>query len=88
MSSRYPNGVYHPKCGKRFPDNNTVGHCSSCCENFSGLGAFDQHHFKHNGKVLCTDPASSGDKLWWLDDKDVWHHGVRLTEEQKKEIWG
>lgn len=78
----------HPACGTRYAANNTVGHCSGCCRTFSGIGAFDKHQFHLDGKLLCSDPSASGSDKWWLDEDEVWHWGPRLTEEQKKEIWG
>lgn len=78
--------VLHPKCGKRFANAASVGHCAECCETFVGLGAYDKHLSRDDaGKYTHRDPAVEG--LWWLDDRGYWHHGPRLTEAQKAELF-
>jgi hypothetical protein len=72
MSSNYPDGVLHPKCGKRFPDTPRTGHCSGCCETFYGIAAFDEHQRRGDaGRVQCLAPAE-GDQ-WHRDELDRWH---------------
>ena len=34
--------IVHPKCGKKYPANNTHGHCSRCHETFVGVTAFEE----------------------------------------------
>lgn len=77
--------VYHPKCDSRFwAAGNRSGHCAQCCDTYYGITAFDKHQRLVDGKVVC---ARTG-PLWWQDDKGSWHHGERLTEEKKRELWG
>jgi hypothetical protein len=86
------NGILHPECGTRFPASERTGHCGNCCRTFYGLAAFDQHQSVTDGSVRCSDPsadtvtAKGEPKPWWLDDKDRWHYGERLTEEQKQKM--
>ena len=70
--------VLHPKCGKRFRNSNTEGHCSVCCETFIGLECFDQH--RRAGR--CILPVD-GTGLWWRDDEGRWHYGKRMSDEAK-----
>ena len=75
---------YHPKCGKRFPGGNQAGHCAACCETFIGLGAFEAH------RVGTHTPDTRRCELQpdhWQDERGYWHHGQRLTEEQKAKLW-
>lgn len=75
------------KCGKRMP--NSAYHCSTCHESFSGLTAWDAH--RADGECQWTeslDPYTTGPKEFWRDEKGVFHLGRKLTDEEKKEIWG
>lgn len=78
-----PATAVHPKCGARFPANDSTGHCAKCCRTFYGLAAFDQHQTRDGGTVTCNDPAES-DGPWWLDEDGRWHYGHRMTEEVKQ----
>jgi len=78
--------VTHPKCGKQFANAASVGHCAVCCETFVGQGAYDKHLTRtEKGNYFHRAPAEVG--LWWLDERGYWHHGTRLTEEQKAELF-
>lgn len=78
--------VTHPKCGKQFANAASVGHCGECCETFVGNGAFDKHFSRDaEGRYTHRQPVEEG--LWWLDERGYWHHGTRLTEEQKAELF-
>lgn len=70
--------VYHPRCNKSWPNSDTVGHCAACCETFYGLEAFDKHR---RGGVCKTSDAK-----FWQDDKGWWHHGKRMSEEQREKL--
>lgn len=82
-------GILHPKCGQRFADSERTGHCATCCQTFFGLAAFDQHlNRDETGEYWHTVPNNGVDK-WWLDDKGRWHHGEKMTDEQKIALgWG
>ena len=71
--------VLHPKCGKTYTNNNTVGHCAACCETFFGLRAFD----KHRRGAMCN---VTNDALFWLDDRGRWHWGERMSDEDKARV--
>lgn len=76
----------HPKCGKSYPGGDGAGHCAVCCETFIGLGAFDKHFSRNeDGSYFHRTPLEVD--LWWKDTRGYWHHGQRLTEEQRKELW-
>jgi hypothetical protein len=72
------NGVLHPKCGLRFANNNTEGHCAACCETFIGLRAFD----KHRRGGFCNELVD-GEHGFWQDDQRRWHWGPRMSPEVK-----
>ena len=78
----------HPKCGKTFPDGSRSGHCSGCCETFIGLGAFEQHRDGDHAVRRFCKTLTDGEGGFWLDDRGYWHHGEKLTEEQKASMWG
>lgn len=74
----------HGQCGKTWlQKGNKSGHCSGCHVTFYGSTTFDRH--RRNG--TCLDPNTL-DGPWWTDDDGQWHYGERLTDEQKKEMWG
>lgn len=79
MAGLIVNDVLHPKCGKRWTNNDTVGHCSACCETFYGLKAFEKH--RRGGSCF-----SRADKLFWQDDKERWHYGERMSDEDKARV--
>lgn len=79
-----PATAVHPKCGTRFPSNDSTGHCAKCCRTFYGLTAFDQHQTAVDGAVTCTDPDTETGKPWWLDEDGRWHYGERMTEQAKQ----
>lgn len=74
----------HPKCGKTYPGGDGHGHCGSCCETFAGQGAFDAHRVGEHGEDRRCEITDKH----WLDDRGFWHHGKRLTKEEREEIWG
>jgi len=75
---------WHPRCGKRFSNAQSVGHCPVCCETFVGVATYDAHLSRdEEGKYLHLDPTTAPDAKWWADDRGYWHKGARLTEEQK-----
>jgi hypothetical protein len=77
----------HPRCGKSYPGGDGAGHCATCCETFIGLGAFDRHLWRQeDGTYVHREPVENIG-LWWKDARGYWHHGQRLTEEQRKELW-
>lgn len=88
--------VTHPKCGKSFPNNNTHGHCGNCCETFSGLSSYDAHrHWSGNErycKILPYDMGTTenGNPVYghWQDDNGYWKYGKKLTEAEKRKIFG
>lgn len=87
--------THHPKCGKTYPVNNTHGHCGACCETFYGLSAFDEHRTgPHTDRRCEIQPYESirdeGTIRYghWQDHRGYWHHGKRLTEAEKREIFG
>ena len=73
----------HPKCGKQFPNGNRAGHCAACCETFIGLTAFEAHRVGEHG----TDRRCELQPKHWQDENGYWHHGDKLTEEQKAQMW-
>lgn len=78
----------HPACGKTFPNGSRAGHCSGCCETFIGLTAFEKHRIgDHNVDRRC-DTLTDGENGYWLDESGYWHHGPKLTDEQKAKMWG
>ena len=79
----------HPKCGKRFPNNQRAGHCAVCCETFIGLATYDAHLSRdESGAYLHLDLANADPALkWWADERGYWHKGDRLTDEQKAKMW-
>lgn len=79
--------VVHGKCGKRFPGNNTHGHCGSCHETFVGQAAFDAHWVtSDSGERVCVSPSALKGE-WWQDASGYWHKGRKLTEEERNKIW-
>lgn len=74
----------HPKCGKSYPGGSSAGHCSSCCGTFIGLAAFQAHRRGAFGLDRRCE-ATEGRRQ---DDRDYWHYGAKLTDEQKAEMWG
>jgi len=82
--------AWHPKCGKRFGNAQTIGHCAVCCETFVGLATFDAHMSRDEaGKYIHLAPETAAAKhKWWADDRGYWHKGARLTEEQKTAMFG
>lgn len=79
-------GILHPKCGERFPDSNLTGHCASCCQSFFGLGAFDKHLSRDEAGNYIHLTPNDGVENWWQDEKQRWHHGPRISEEQKQQL--
>ena len=88
---------YHPKCGKTFPGGSQAGHCGSCCETFIGLVAFEAHRVgshSENTRHCQMQPyettSDEGKTIYghWQDDRGYWHHGKRLTKDEKEAIWG
>ena len=86
----------HPKCGKTFPGGDGSGHCSGCCETFIGLAAFDAHrtgsHADHERRCELQPYETTtdhGKTIYghWQDDRGYWHHGKRLTKDERAEIW-
>lgn len=76
--------ISHGACGKTWEQKgNKSGHCSDCHEVFYGLSAFD----KHRKEMTCRDPLTLKGE-WWQDEDQQWHCGRRLSEAEKKEIWG
>ncbi|WP_296249646.1 hypothetical protein [uncultured Stenotrophomonas sp.] len=85
----------HPKCGKTFPRNNTHGHCSGCCETFSGLVAFDAHRVGEGHERRCEiqpyeTPTDNGRTRYghWRDNNGYLHYGKKLTRAEKEHLWG
>lgn len=77
----------HPKCGKKYPANNTHGHCSRCCETFVGLAAFEAHWVTDfTGDRVCVSPTTLKGE-WWQDASSFWHKGRKLSEEERNKIW-
>lgn len=74
--------VRHPKCGKSWPNNNTIGHCSACCETFVGLRAFDMHRSYGECKALTSD-----DK-WSQTAEGYWRYGPLMSQEDKDRLFG
>ena len=70
VARKPPATAVHPKCGKRFANNNTTGHCSGCCQTFHGAWAFDAH--RRGGACIMPDPSAGP---WRLDPKGEWHYG-------------
>lgn len=80
--------VSHPKCGKRYPANNTHGHCAACCETFVGLTAFDAHIGENGCQIKPYKVEGRKSYGHWLDEKGFYHYGKKLTEEEKRSLWG
>lgn len=78
-------GILHPKCGERFADSERTGHCGTCCQTFYGLAAYDKHLVREGGRYWHTVPNDGVDS-WWKDEKQRWHHGPRMSEEQKQQL--
>lgn len=77
---------YTHRCGKTVPD--TGYHCAGCHETFRGLTAFDAHRVDFKCVIEpVKDPYATG-KGFWLDGKGLWHIGKKMTDEEKKEVWG
>lgn len=83
----------HPKCGKTFPAGNQAGHCASCCQTFIGNTAFENHRIGEHGtpdRRCAIQPyetvGDDGKSRYghWKDDRGYWHHGRKLTDEDKK----
>ena len=79
-------GILHPKCGQRFADSERTGHCGTCCQTFFGLAAFDKHLVRENGRYWHTVPEDNEVSEWYLDEKQRWHHGPRMSDEQKQQL--
>lgn len=86
---------YHPTCGKRFPGGAQAGHCAVCCETFIGNTAFEAHRVGDWDNRRCEiqpyETTSDDDKTrygHWQDDKGHWHHGKRLSKDERAAIWG
>ena len=79
-------GILHPSCGQRFPDSAMSSHCASCCQNFYGLGAFDDHLSRNEDGSYNHLTPNDGVDQWYLDEKQRWHHGPRMSDEQKQQL--
>lgn len=80
----------HAKCGKTIKNRgNRTGHCGNCCETYYGETAWNKHYTTDESmeRIICRSPVPVEGK-WWLDEYDHWHFGRRMTEDEKKEIWG
>mgnify|MGYP007086377473 CR=1 FL=1 len=85
---------YVHKCGKTIKDS--AYHCNGCHDSFIGLTAFDAHRIyesKESEKRICfmdiaSDPYEAGSKQFWADAEGYWHLGKKMTDEEKKAIWG
>ena len=90
--------AFHPKCGRRFPSGNRAGHCAACCETFIGQTAFEAHRVgEHGVDRRCIDLIAAADAYemgeenaapFWTDERGYWHHGAKLTDEQKAALYG
>lgn len=85
----------HPKCQKQFPNNNRTGHCSACCRTFVGLASFDAHRVGENADTRRCEiqpyetTTDRGVRYGhWEDAHGYWHHGRKLTKDEKAAIWG
>jgi hypothetical protein len=76
--------VLDPKCGKRFPGTTRFGHCPVCHETYYGDASIEKHRVGAHG----VDRRCELQELHWQDARGYWHFGEKLTEDQKKEIWG
>lgn len=74
----------HPACGTTFPGGSRHGHCAGCCRTFVGLAAFDKHRQgEHDTGRYCELTEKH-----WQDERGYWHTGQRLTDEEKRKLWG
>lgn len=83
------NMPYCPHCSKHYPAGDKTGHCATCHETFYGLAAFENHRRgPHGPERHCITPGIDDKLDWWLDDRQRWHLGQKLTPEESRKIWG
>jgi hypothetical protein len=78
--------IWNPKWEKWFPDSDRTGMCNTCGQTYFGLAAFDKHLSRDESGNYIHATHDDGVSNWWQDEKQRWHHGPRMSEEQKQQL--